>query len=303
MILVNSLKNKRIDCILIWGHGMAYFDDIVALVRNESDFDLLKIVKHRPKNIKKFVREVYSFDYAPFWHLKAKTRYLLKTEKEVCFLFIENRSEEWDFLGEGSFRHKESLALKSFKDRLRDYFNPRENGKKTEHHVIHATDSEEQAHYLLKYLGHEEGIGVFSKENRVFGLPYYLKGYTRFIIKEVGTDELYCTVVVGKSWSDYRTEQRLLSESPQYLGLTRDIMIYKEYVSRFIGGPLQEDYNLDRYLKLSSNFEYLSSPFETYYVLVETVAGQYVIVDGMHRASIHLSQGKQRIKVCQISIE
>lgn len=280
---------------------MAYFDEIVTLVRNEPDFDIVKITKHRPNNIKKFVREVYSFDYAPFWHLKTKTKYLLKTEKEVCFLFIENRREEWDFLGEGSFRHKESLSLKSFKDRVRDRFNPRENGKRTENHVIHATDSEEQAHHLLRYLGYEEGIALFSKQNSIFGLPYYLKGYTRFNIKEVSMDELYCTVVVGKSWHDYCTERRLLSESPQYLGLTCDIAIYRDYIARFIGGPLQEDYNPDRYLKLSSNFKYLSSPFETSYVLAERIDGKYVIVDGMHRASIHLSQGNKRIKICQIS--
>lgn len=282
---------------------MAQFEEIVSLIRNEPDFDIVKIVKHRPKNIKKLVREVYSFDYAPFWHLKAKTKYLLKTEKEVCFLFIENRGLEWDFLGEGSFRHKESLTLKSFKDRVRDKFNPRENGKRSENHVIHATDSEEQAHHLLKYLGYEEGLAIFTKDNSVFGLPYYLKGYSRFIIKEINTDELYCTVMVGKSWDDYRTERRLLRESPQYLGLTSDITIYRDYISRFIGGGLQENYNLDKYLKLSSNFEYLSAPFETSYVLAEIVEGKFLIVDGMHRATIHLSQGKQRIKICQISKE
>ena len=172
----NFINKSRIDSILIWGHGIEYFNDILNDIRANKNFEIQKIQKHRPKSMKSFVKEMYSYDYAPFWHLKAKTKYLLKTPQEVCFIFIKNLNPNEDFLDEGSFRHKESLTLKKFKEELRDKYNPYENDKRTHNHVIHATDSQEQTEHMLYYLGYEEGVDLFESENSFVDLPYYLKG-------------------------------------------------------------------------------------------------------------------------------
>jgi len=45
----------------------------------------------------------------------------------------------------------------------------------------------------------------------------------------------------------------------------------------------------------------LSKNFEMSYVIVKKIRGdKYLIVDGLHRASLHLFQGNTKLKVCLI---
>ncbi len=294
-------KNDRIDCILIWGHGLRYFDDILNDIRVNKNFEILRIQKHKPKSMKTFVKEMYSYDYAPFWHLKSKTKYLLKTPKEVCFIFFRNFNPHEDYLGERAFRHKESTTLKVFKESLRDKYNPYENGERTHHHVIHATDSQDQTEHILKYLGYEQGLRYFECENKFVDLPYYLKGYEKFEFKSIDISDLYCNTIEGGSWSNYNSKTVHITLSPQYRGLAEDMSIYEKYISHYIGGPLKDNYNLERYKKVYEGFEYLKEPYENSFVIVEQSEGRYIILDGLHRACAHLYQGNKRIRICQIS--
>ena len=292
--------HNRIDCILIWGHGMQYFDNILSDIRENKSFKILKIQKHIPKDMKKFVREMYSYDYAPFWHLKAKTEYLLHTSNEVCFIFINNLNPDEDYFGEGSFRHKESLTLKIFKENLRDKYNPYQNGKRTHNHVIHTTDSSEQTHHILQYLGYNNGINIFNKSSKIIELPYYLKGYSSFKFMTIEINKLFCNTIIGDSWNNYSVQTIKIKESPQYLGLTKNMNIYMNYINKYLGGPLQEDYNLDRYVSLSKNFKYLETPYESSFIVVEKKDNKYIILDGLHRTCTLMVQKQKEIKVCQI---
>jgi len=293
--------NNRIDSILIWGHGMKYFQNILSDIRENKNLKIIKIQKHKPKSIKKFVKAMYSFDYAPFWHLKSKTKYLIKAPGEVCFIFIENLNPDEDYLDEGSFRHKESMILKAFKESLRDKYNPYENGKRTHNHVIHATDSQEQTNHMLHYLGYKEGVKLFDKPTKIVGMPYYLKGYSKFYFTVLKVEDILCNVIDGESWDNFSSKSVEIEQSPQYVGLTQDMKIYENYIEKYLGGPLQENYNLDRYAKLSDNFEYLKAPYEASFVIVEKVKDKFIILDGLHRACNHISQGHKEMKVCQIS--
>jgi len=295
-----NYTKPRFDSILIWGHGMQYFDEILNDIRDNDNFKIIKIQKHKPKNIKHFVKEMYSFDYAPFWHLKAKTKYLMSTPNEVCFIFVENFNPDEDFLDEGDFRHPESMRLKTFKEKLRDKYNPYDNGKRSHNHVIHATDCQEQTSHMLNYLGYNEGVDLFRNNDSVIDCPYYLKGITEVCFKQLDIRKLYCNIIIGESWDVFDTSIIPVKESPQYLGLTQDMSIYDSYIRKYLGGPLQEDYNLSRYKKLSENFEYLSPPYSTSFVLVKEVDGNHVILDGVHRACNHIKQGHKEIKVCQL---
>lgn len=297
------LDKSRIDCILIWGHGLEFYDNIIEDINDNNNFKILKIVKHKPKSINKLIKEIYSFDYAPFWHLKAKTRYLKKTKKEVCFIFVENFFPEEDFLDDGKFRHKESLTLKNFKECLRDKYNPRANGQRSHDHVIHATDSEEQSDLMLKYLGYPRGISILNinNSNNFIEIPYYLEGANNFVFLELNIDDIYCTIIKGNSWDSYYTEIDPIVESPQFKGLTIDSKYYTDYIAKFIGGPLQENYSIDRFLNLSESFNYLETPYETSFVLVEEIDEKFVVVDGLHRVCSHIAKGYRKIKVCKIS--
>lgn len=281
---------------------MQYFDEIIADIRSNDCFDIVKIQKHIPKNLKAFVKEMYSYDYAPYWHLKSKTKYLLGTPETVCFVFIENRNPNEDFLGEGNFRHKESMTLKLFKEELRDKYNPYKDGKRSHDHVIHATDSQEQASHMLQYLGYDDGVGLFTCPQKIIKAPYHIKNSETLSIKNINTDDILCSVVVGNSWKDFGYETRRIIDTPQYIGLSQDMNVYEAYLKRFCGGPLQDDYNLEKYAKLSDNFEYLKPPYENSYIIVQEIEnGKFLVLDGVHRLCNHVLKGNKKVKVCQIT--
>lgn len=286
----------RIDTIIVWGHGIQYLNDILKYT--DEKFEILKVKRHKIKNVKKFIKDVYSFDYAPFWHLKDKTKYLLKVPKEAVFIFIKNLNPDEDYFGEGKFRHKESKTLKSFKEFLRDKFNPYENNKRTHNHIIHATDNSTQTHCLLKLLGFKEGIKIFE-EDKFIKLPYYLKGYKNFEIKKINMNNLYANIVKGENWEIFELELTSLDKTPHYLGI-QNIEVYQNYIDKFLGGPLTDYYNSKRYQKLINNFQYLQGNFINNYIIVKKIDNKFIILDGLHRASILYSQGHKEIIVCQV---
>ena len=66
----------RYDYLLIWGHGLQYKNEIVNEIESNPNFKIEYFIYHEPKSIKKLVNEIYSYDYAPVFHLKGKTKYL-----------------------------------------------------------------------------------------------------------------------------------------------------------------------------------------------------------------------------------
>ena len=293
-------ERSRVDCILVWGHGLPYLTDILKDIRLQKPFKILKIQKYRPKNMKDFVREMYSHDYAPFWHLKEKTKYLLNTRKEVCFVFIKNFLPNEDYLDKGQFRHKESLTLKAFKEQLRDSYNPQENGERSHNHVIHATDSQEQTEKILKYLGYKNGLKHLKSTRQSVDFPYYIQDCKEFELKLIGIDKIYCNIVQGDGWDSFSLVTVHIVDSPQYLGISQDIDIYRQYVNKYLGGALQVDYSIDRYRDMYKDFSYLRAPYQNSFVIVQKKDDRYIILDGLHRVCSHVYQGNKEIKVCQV---
>lgn len=154
---------------------------------------------------------------------------------------------------------------------------------------------------MLHYLGHQEGVNLFDKPTKIVDMPYYLKGYSKFDFIVLNTDDILCNIIEGESWDNFTSKSVEIRMSPQYIGLTQNMKIYENYIDKYLGGPLQENYNLDRYSRLSDNFEYLKAPYETSFVIVEKINEKFIILDGLHRACNHISQGHKEIKVCQIS--
>lgn len=285
----NFLINQRYGYFLIWGHGLSYKDDILQLIRKNNFIDILKIIRYKPRDMKKFVNIIYSHSYAPLYHLKGKTKYLLETPLEVLFIFFRNNGADERFFGEGPFKHMECIKIKKLKEKIRNQYNPRKNNKRTENHVIHASDNEVQVDYVLKYLGINNGIEFLkTKPNDNLSLPFFLLKFNTFKIKEINSSQLFCNVLKGNI-NSFRTETIKIERTPHYAFLSGNQMLYKNYIDKFLGGPLQCDYHIDKFLKLSKTMHYLKHPYSTSYILTEEIGpNKYLVVDGLHRASILL---------------
>ena len=74
--IVNG-KKQRYDYFLIWGHGLPYQEQILRMIQGDTTLKIIDVRRFRPRNLPRFVNEIYSCDYAPREHLKAKTEYLM----------------------------------------------------------------------------------------------------------------------------------------------------------------------------------------------------------------------------------
>lgn len=289
---------SRIDYFLIWGNGIQYKWEILDLIKKEDFLEIIRIQDYHPRNIKKFVKAIYSYDYAPFQHLKAKTKYLMKSKPEVTIIFVLNKDPQEKSFGKGDFRHIECFNIKGIKEEIRNKYNPRINGKRSEEHVIHATDNESQVDYLLKYLGHSEGVEFLKNvPNSLLNVPYFIPKFDEFVIKNVNFSQIYCNTLTGNHLK-YKTKSHAIEESPQYRCLDGDVDAYRSYLSLFLGGPLTADYSVERFMDLADKFVYLEKPYDNNYILVkEFRSKEYLIQDGLHRASILKHSGFEEIPV------
>ncbi len=295
------LRKERYDYFLVWGNGIPHKEEILGIIRSRESIEILRIMDHRPKSIARFVRKVYSYDYAPFEHLKSKTRYLLRTEPVVFLIFVCNKSPRETYRGEGAFRHIECELIKSVSEEIRNRFNPRKNGKRTEEHVVHASDNESQVDHMLKLLGFKDGIELLKNvPNPLLPSPYYLPKFKEFTIKRISSSQLYCNILRGTRASFWK-EAVEIEKTPHFAFLSGDMMFYTEYLAKFLGGPLASDYSIEVFRALSRDFAYLEDPYTTSYILVrEFQSGRYIVSDGVHRVSIFKFRGVDSFPVAVI---
>lgn len=293
----------RINYIIIWGHGLKYRDQIIDKIRSHKDMRIIRTVHHRPATVRHLVKAVYAYDYAPLGHLKSKTRYLTKTPREALFIFIENRNPNEDFYGKGVFRHFESTTLKRLKEEIRNEFNERIDGERTEDHVIHASDNELQTHLILQYLGFG-GLHSLRKKQHILELPFHIRKRGEFVIKNVLIESLVCNIVAGNSDNPHKKKGISISLSPHYLALSGNHFAYQEYIERFFRKQFADYYSPERFKKLADKFEYLAAPYGTHYIAVRQLNdGKFQIIDGLHRAAIMCHKGVSQLAVAVLKRE
>jgi len=297
------LNKERYDYILIWGHGLSYKEEILAKIREQSFIEILKVFYHEPKSIRKFVKTVYSYDYTPLVHLKSKTRYLLKTKKRVLFIFFRNKDPQEQYFGKGDFRHIECLRVKKLKEEIRNKFNPRKNGKRTENHVVHASDNELQTDYILKKLGYWKGVKMFDNTpNPFLEAPYYLSPFEQFSISMVKLDKLYGRILQKNGNGKLVKRNIRIKKTPHFTCLEGNISGYRDYLLKCQEkNYMQCDYSVENFLSLAKNFKYLKKPHTNSYILTRNFnRGNYIILDGLHRASILAHQNIKKAPVAII---
>lgn len=273
---------------LIWGHGLVYRDNVLQMLRQVKNIDVLWIQNHGPSNIKKFINIIYAYNYVPVSHLREKTKYLLHVPPEVIFIFFKNNNPDERFIGEGQYTHTECVKIKKLKEQIRHLYNPREDNKRSEHHIIHASDNERQVEHVLKYLGYKGIEFLRNRPNRSIRLTPFLPVFSSFTIRLVNSAQLYCNILQG-TMKEFSLKKVKIKQTPHYACLLGNTDLYDQYRNRFLGGPLQCDYSIDKFYTLSKEMRYLRSPYATSYIVTEEFeTNKYLIIDGLHRASILL---------------
>jgi FkbM family methyltransferase len=276
-----SGARPRLDYFLIWGHGTQHTREILEVIRSQKAVEVLAIHKKTVADIAKFVGQVYSSDFVPVEHLAAKTRYLLQTPPDLVLILIRNLEPRESFYGEGAFRHIQCQRIKAIKEEIRNRFNPRKDGKRTEDHVIHASDFESQTEHILEILGLPPVAFYTRRPNRDLDVPYHLPPFENYKLKEVPVDSLYANIL-GRGVVP-------ISQSPHYRYVLGDRESYQAYHAAHFGRELTDDHLPEAFDRLIASFDsnrVLDRGNRSFIVAVKRPDQGYQILDGVHRASI-----------------
>ena len=288
-----SVLDKKMYCyFLIWGVGMSIKKKLFEEIYNDSDFDILTVLEHKPKKIKDFIKGVYSYEYLPFSHHETKFNHLNDTTSEVVIIFAINKNPQAEYWDDPTKKFIHSKKIKDFKVKIREQYDPRKNGKLTHEHVIHASDNEIQVHRFLKYMGVSEGLDHFRiKKNPIIPVPWFIPKFDNFTIKSVPISFLYANIISSVK-NKHIKMLTPIDKTPHYKYLNNDKKPFVKYLSKFsngrlLGGPTYWDFCLKKFNGLLKKFNYLKAPYENNFILVRQVqTDQYVIVDGIHRVTI-----------------
>ena len=92
-----------------------------------------------------------------------------------------------------------------------------------------------------------------------------------------------------------------LAESPQFAFVSGKSEPYKAYLKEFQGQALQDDHSPGNLAALADELDYLGDEHPNHYIIVKEIeAGRYVILDGLHRASILKQRGQADVIVAVI---
>ncbi len=283
----------RHDVFIIFPHGIQYFDEILKILYKYPDLELLYFRKYVPYDFIQFIEDVYKTDTVPWQHIKGKTEYLKELGKDVWVILIKNHAPEEVTVGEGEYQHKQCMLVNRFKWEVRERFNPRINGERSEHHVIHATDYESQAFKIWNKIGFHSIEHINGTANPLFPhLPFFLPELGGYTIKSQNLDELKC-YQMHETEKNYRVPIR---ESVYYKYAAGDKQPYIDYWNKFKGVRLWVDSSPMKFDKLIEKFDPKLYP-DRYMV----ISDDNVVIDGNHRAVIMLSRGIKKTNVIKIS--
>lgn len=280
----------RHDLFLFWGNGRACWHEMLGMIRDHGGFEILRCRRYKPLNMGWFIRRVYGTDRVPLEHLETKTRYLMDVEPEVLAVLVRNRQPRPAMTGEGVHRHQHCGAMTELKGAIRERFNPRFNGDRTQEHVIHGTDDPDQTEALLRLMGQQDGTaGAVGAGNQVLGTPGHVGRFDRFQLRLVEGAKLHARLLAGPA-SARPLESRIieLRQTPHVDYVRGRKLPYEIYWRTYAFGGLENDHSPQAYDRLIEGFDYLRHPHERGYIVVRKMAGVdgWLIVDGLHRAAI-----------------
>ena len=296
-------SKPRIDYFIIWGNGLKYSNAILEFIRSDKSFQIQSITNHKLENIEEFVFNLYKTDPVPWEHLVAKTRYLLHTEPEIIVIILKNLSPKEKFFGNGEFRHIQCEKIKIVKEILRNKYNPFVKGKRTEEHVIHASDYESQTEHLLEILNLGDLDNFKSSKNRFLEIPYHLPPIKNFTLKKIDIDRIHCSIITGELQN---LEKQIIpiTETPHYKYVNGNKSEYLNYYKKYGGLLLTDDHNTDSFDNLINEFNYARFSDEGHFIIVEQIQdNKYKIWDGVHRAAILKSNNSKTITAAVINKE
>jgi hypothetical protein len=288
------MKNHNLEKIdynnysffFIQGNGLKYIEELInILLSNDDKFDLILIRNYK----KKF----FNLNFFAYFKLNTEIKHLIKKSKKGAFIFIKfrNTSDLKDVTNKQ--RCINDKIVSNCEKNIRDRFDKNKSKLENKNSIIYGCSDGLNSHYVLKYLGYNNGLSTFSRhDNKPFKIPFYLEDFNKYKIHEIEVSDLICNTFLKSSIN--------IKETPHYKFLQGLENEYKNYLEFYYKMPDVSSYSIKKYKDLSKNFEYLCKENETNYIIVKKVNNKYMILDGLHRASLSIYKKKPKLIVLEI---
>ncbi len=292
--LPTKSPQTRMDYFLIWGHGLSHTREILEIIRSHGAFDIVAVYRRNVGDMARFVQRVYECDAVPMEHLIAKTKYLLTVPSDVLLVVANNKQPREKYFGEGAFRHIQCQQVKDVKEMIRDRFNPRINGKRTENHVIHASDYESQTEHVLKVMGLPP-VAQFRREaNSSLLTPHHIQPFTNYLIHEVPIEQLRANILGQGTVT--------IEATPHYQYARGNRTPYIDYQAKYAGNQLTDDHYPEAFDRLIASYDPAADQRDgkvSHILALRRAEGGFLIIDGVHRAAILAARGVRTITIAE----
>lgn len=295
----------RYDFFSVWSNGIPIIDEILGILREEPYIEIVNIKHHKIKSLKKFMYDYYGIDPVPVQHLHAKLAYLFRLKPEMINIVVRNFNAQEIPVGEGKYRKTQCQYIVNIKKRIRNEYNPKHadpefhkpplNKGVSHEHVVHSSDFEEQTDYCLKLLGYKKGISEFDGDDQglLFEKPWHIQRPKTYSFKTLPMSSLKAKILYTNNLGRTKKAMVPLERTPHYGAFTTDTSLYGIYLHQYRFRYLGSDYTVENLLKMKS-----LTPAEIKRlppILVKAINDYYLILDGIHRASLKFAKQEREI--------
>jgi hypothetical protein len=303
-IFSNLNYNSGLDVyqsFIIWSNGYKHKHNIINIIRKEIDCRLIYIKKIYYNDIYDYIKLIYKkeINSGIQQHINSKTRYLQELNSKSFYIIIIKKYDYNPIIKNNIELDKDIYDIKWI---IREMYNPRHSDKNyhitsdlsngiSHHHVIHASDNEEESNSITKLILNREINYFDDKLINKYYFPFHLNiNYkTKFFIKSININDLYCNIV------DYGLVN--IRDTPHYRYVIGDKNIYIDYWEKNMGEKLTQDHSPYNFDNLINNFDPKMYNYNTNNLII--IDNNNIVQDGCHRLSI-LIREVVYIKVIQL---
>ena len=291
-------SNGTWHLMLIWAHGLEYYEEIVEAIQDSLPSVRIAFQKEiEIESIDDVVTEVYRHDPVPVLpqHIAVKTEYLNTKSSRVGVLVVFDPHASFQGYDGGVQANNRLVDLKWA---IRREFNPKldmgderdSKGFYSQHHVLHVSDSSVGVDEALRFLG-LNATTSYLKSHPDFFTPWYLEPPEAYAVETVSLHSLRikCAATVERCRLN---EEVVVVDSPHYDFVLGNHFVYESYYRQARLAGSTEDHTARAFQRLQDTFDPRKYPScvcgldgieRKSYIIVNT---QNQILDGEHRAAL-----------------
>ena len=262
--------NTKADYFLLWSNGKTYEQKILQKINN--NFKIIRIVRYRSILFPLRILKLYKYSFIPKYFLFKKLFYLIKYEFNFLAVEVINTNPAIEHQFNGIFRTYFCKKILNLKYDIRKEFQK----NNSDEHIIHSTDT------YHDYLAIKNLINDNSN---------YLSTQ-KYITQSIPINNLYCSQTQGSTFN-YKEIIVPLEQSYHYKFLKfGQIMEYNNYIKTFTGTSMRYYHSDNKFLNLLESIKNNNIKIN---IRIKKKGNKFLILDGLHRASIFLFLDKKNI--------